>query len=682
MIPRIARSPSLHRSAQWLMMIASVLLWSCGSASAQQSPLPDLSAATLALQSDGALPPSAILRQLDAMSDDLRIASPTIRDRARLIEIQALLDIGRIADAKQLAETMLAEPSRRADAVATVRAELAVLRVRLRQSDIKAVVPLAHAIMAQRVVFENDDIAPDVFAAVGSALTRAGEHAEAAQLMIDGLASADRFQRPDQKAYLLIGLCSLNYGMRNIDKALQYCQQGAQLAEKTGNKMARAAAAINLALCYSVRGDSKSQLAELEKSLALSREMGLKRAEAMAQINLADYSMSREDWKSGFQHCREGLRLGRELADPIMIAVSLTNLGTASAALGDIAGGVALYEQGLQEAERAGESAYVVDFLPGMADLYEKAGRNSDALRTMRRRVDEGEKLFQQSQADALAVLQSKYDADNRQREIRLLTLDNSLKSAALERGNLQARVGWLVGIVLVLVATLLVIAYRRLRRANRALSDENVELEHHSLRDPLTGLLNRRALDAILLPQETGARRRPTPSMAFVMIDVDHFKHVNDSHGHACGDMVLVELAHRLGRLVRPDDRLFRMGGEEFMLLLTDISDNDMTVLCRRMLQAVNCAPVVANDHQIRLTVSLGACRFPLGSTPSFSKDWQHHLRLADLALYQAKATGRNRALQITRIADTGEATLATIDSDFAAARSDGLVETIVIEG
>jgi diguanylate cyclase (GGDEF)-like protein len=680
------RRSSLRRHGACLLLACAIAWGNACSVAAAASPQAadgPGGAAIDALARNVGLPPAEVLRQLDAMSAGWQDAPPAIRDRARLMQIQALLDVGRIADADRLAQAMLAEPARRAAPLARVRAQLAVLRVRLRQSNLKEAVPLAREILAGRASFENEAIAPEVFAATASALSREGDHESAARLFIDGIKSADRFDRKDQKAYLLIGLCSLNYDMQNSDRALEYCLQGAAIADQTGNKMARAAAAINLSLAYSARNDAKDQLAELDKSLALSREMGLKRAEGMAQINLADFALTRNDFKAGLEHCREGLRIGRELSDPIMIAVSLTNLGTATAELGDVPGGVKLYEQGVKAAEDAGEKSYVVDFLPGLADLYEKAGRMGDALKAMHRRVEEGDALYQKTQADALAALQANYDADKRQREIRLLTLDNQLKTTELDRRNLQARMYWLLATVLVLATVLLVVAYRRVRRANRKLEVENTELEHHSLSDPLTGLFNRRALSAFLEPGEPGhPRRQPLPPMAFVMIDADRFKQINDRYGHSGGDTVLVELAHRLTRLVRPEDRLFRMGGEEFLLLLPSLSNNDLTRLCRRILLAVNGEPVVADDQRISVTVSLGACHFPLAEAMPFAQDWPRHLHLADLALYQAKFMGRNRAYQILGIADGSEAMLAKIEADFAGAQEQGWIEVVAVEG
>lgn len=639
-------------------------------------------AAVQALARDYSATPAEVLARLQALSATLAEAAPPVQDHAQLLRIQALLDAGRIAEAETLAQALMVRLGPRATPLAHVRARLGMLRVRLRQSNLRQSEQLAREILARRLDFADDALAAELFYAIGTALSRKGEHPTAVALFIDGIKAADRWQRLDQKAYLLIGLCGINYDLRDIDKALQYCQQGAAIAEDTGNKLARAAAAINLSLCHAARNDDAGQLRELETSLSLATEMGLKRAEAMAHINLADYAFTRNDMVAGMTHCQAGLRLGRELSDPVMIGVSLTNLGTATAALGDIARGVALYEQGVKEVETANERSYLVAFLPGMADLYEQAGRMPEALAALRRQIGESAKLYEQSQADALAQLQAKYDADLRQREIRLLTLDNALKTAALERRSLQMRLYWLIGALLTLITAALVLAYRRVHSANRALAVENTELELHLLSDALTGVYNRRALDTLLEARSAGGHAQDTAlaPMAFVMIDVDRFKLVNDTYGHGAGDAVLIELAHRLSRLVRPNDKVFRLGGEEFLLLLTNLSNHDLSRLCARVLAAASSEAVVTDTASIPITLSLGACRFPLSAQMPFAEDWSRHLRLADLALYRSKRSGRNRGHQIVSVRDGCEATLDRIETDFSYAREAGLIEVVEI--
>jgi diguanylate cyclase (GGDEF)-like protein len=194
---------------------------------------------------------------------------------------------------------------------------------------------------------------------------------------------------------------------------------------------------------------------------------------------------------------------------------------------------------------------------------------------------------------------------------------------------------------------------------------------------DALTGLFNRRSLQLFLQISEHIARpnEAPRPAMAFVLADIDHFKQINDRHGHAAGDAVLVELANRFARLVRPGDRVFRWGGEEFLLLLQQWPEGAMSDVCQRILGAVANEPFVIDGQPVWLTLSLGACPYPLRREPALVNDWGRHLRWADLALYLSKARGRNQGHAIGALSDTDEASLQHLDRDLAGAADAGLV-------
>jgi diguanylate cyclase (GGDEF)-like protein len=162
-------------------------------------------------------------------------------------------------------------------------------------------------------------------------------------------------------------------------------------------------------------------------------------------------------------------------------------------------------------------------------------------------------------------------------------------------------------------------------------------EFAEHAERDPLTGLGNRRHFDrrcAELLP----ALQRDGEPAALVLIDVDHFKLVNDAHGHAVGDRVLVALAGLLRENTRGRDIVARHGGEEFVLVLPGMALPQAREVCERLRERVAehgaWAPQVPG---LRLTISLG-----LAGAPPYTA--ARLLEWADGALYRAKRTGRNR--------------------------------------
>jgi diguanylate cyclase (GGDEF)-like protein len=153
---------------------------------------------------------------------------------------------------------------------------------------------------------------------------------------------------------------------------------------------------------------------------------------------------------------------------------------------------------------------------------------------------------------------------------------------------------------------------------------------------DPLTGLLNRRALYQILtMEMVRSARYRKTLSV--VLIDVDHFKNINDTYGHLAGDNVLKAISDMMGKAIRQVDYAGRWGGEEFLLILPETDSDSAAILARRICQLVAETRYGKVEH---VTVSLGVTIFRNGQS------LEDLLHCADKAMYQAKQNGRNQAM------------------------------------
>jgi diguanylate cyclase (GGDEF)-like protein len=180
----------------------------------------------------------------------------------------------------------------------------------------------------------------------------------------------------------------------------------------------------------------------------------------------------------------------------------------------------------------------------------------------------------------------------------------------------------------------------RSLRYALK-LGDTLEALRRLATRDPLTGLLNRREFERILIEEEERVRRF-NHSLGLVMVDIDHFKAVNDTHGHAVGDVVLREVARRVAGELRVVDRAMRYGGEEIALILVQTDRVGAFDLARRVCQVVEAEPILVSDTiALNVTVSAGAAAMPDDADTGFRL-----LNAADKALYAAKARGRNRAV------------------------------------
>ncbi|MBK8480782.1 MAG: GGDEF domain-containing protein [Proteobacteria bacterium] len=174
---------------------------------------------------------------------------------------------------------------------------------------------------------------------------------------------------------------------------------------------------------------------------------------------------------------------------------------------------------------------------------------------------------------------------------------------------------------------------------------DEGIEASYAramydaALRDPLTGVFNRRYFDQ-RLPAEVSFARRQGSALALLLIDLDHFKQVNDSHGHLAGDQVLREVGSRLVRAMRSEDVVMRFGGEEFAVL----SRGANAAVVGERIRATIASEVFHGDQalQLRLTASVGVSVLP---DPSI-EDPTALIAAADEALYRAKEQGRDRVV------------------------------------
>jgi two-component system, cell cycle response regulator len=175
----------------------------------------------------------------------------------------------------------------------------------------------------------------------------------------------------------------------------------------------------------------------------------------------------------------------------------------------------------------------------------------------------------------------------------------------------------------------------KRLREANLRLLRQ---LEELSLTDPLTGALNRRAFDNALRREVSRARRYGLV-LALVLVDLDHFKRINDTFGHPAGDELLKAFVKRLEQGLRESDALHRYGGEEFAILLPHTGEQGARELGERLLASIACEPFVIARRDLHLTASAG-----LAWLSGSELDHLSLVEMADRALYLAKQRGRNR--------------------------------------
>ena len=177
-----------------------------------------------------------------------------------------------------------------------------------------------------------------------------------------------------------------------------------------------------------------------------------------------------------------------------------------------------------------------------------------------------------------------------------------------------------------------------RLRVADRILALHE-RLHKLAMFDGLTGLMNRAAILSFL-SREMERATREGQALSVVLLDLDHFKHVNDAHGHAAGDTVLKEAARLMQSLMRGYDQVGRYGGEEFLIVAPGCNHEHALPLSERVRHSIATTPVNIGTSELQISCSLGVAVIPVGT----KEDIDSLIGRADAALYKAKANGRNR--------------------------------------
>jgi diguanylate cyclase (GGDEF)-like protein len=429
-----------------------------------------------------------------------------------------------------------------------------------------------------------------------------------------------------------------------------------------------------------VHADDEDQSITLQATLDALEEAtraGADAVRATGLANFADYYLQHGQPARALELAGQALPLARATRNIGAESISRSNIGLAKIAMGRVAEGRADVRAGIALLERQGALAYASSSWNELAGYLEKAGDLAGAVGAYRDHRRVSEQVLRDETRTLLLEAQERQDAEQRARDIELLNRDNALKAEQVHQHNLALMLWTALGGCVAASLGLLYQAFRRVRRTNEALAHSNASLKRQSETDPLTGLANRRHFQAAIK-----SLSGPEGLAATVfLIDVDHFKRINDSFGHAAGDAVLVEIARRLREAVRDDDLIVRWGGEEFLIVARTRTGLFAPQLAQRLLDLIGGTPVPHEGRDIPATISIGFVSLPL-PPHGLRLSWERAIDLVDTVLYLAKAHGRNKAYGVERIEARDAIAAAQLTARLEAAWTEGQVGLMALSG
>lgn len=410
-----------------------------------------------------------------------------------------------------------------------------------------------------------------------------------------------------------------------------------QIISTSGPSLSVAKTHIALGRLYHLLGDYDQALIYFTKSYEMQQFLNQPEANNLVYRMMAEAYSARDDWDLALDCIQKGLAAHPPNSDPLEVAASLNTFAEILSYRSQWTAALRKYTLALQSAHTAGNPYERVRSLIGLAETHAKLNRHDQVLTLWQQAYTTARKHQMHALLAKITLeLANRYKANQSFKlaadyfemyidEHRLL----SLQSFATELRNLET-------------AQKIEIINRRnhqLRHEIQERMKNQAELEMLATTDSLTGLFNRRHFFTLT---EHWCENAPeiVKDISAMMIDIDHFKRINDTYGHPAGDQVLIQVAQTIQNTLRTDDILSRYGGEEFCLLLPNTNLAAAQQVAERIRQKIQELQIHFEGHIIQLTVSIGVA--DLANSPKHSV--MGLLGHADQALYKAKHKGRNR--------------------------------------
>lgn len=533
----------------------------------------------------------------------------------------------------------------------------------------------------------------------------AGKSADAMEYLQEAIDKARAIKERWLQVQAMMMKAEILVTQKKQPQALNLILDGKHLMQEEGRDGRYARVLYQLAGVQLANGLYQEALTTLDNTIRLARELQENELEIRAHLAMAEAYIDRQDYDSALSSLKNAEERLTPMTDLALALMTMERLARVYEQKGQIQNSLIYNRRSLDIKQKVQRNDYFRRYTlhdavgeTKQANSYYRRFKDLDSLIEQREKEERERREREQRQADAVRddiveqrmeqlqkeINQQKKEKDelienvkqkdvniesmqsritrqeelvreleilNRIREQALqikqqelknteLTLNNA--NLELEKQRLALVVFLLVTVIMLLIIWMVYMRYRDKKRAHE-------EMERLAKKDPLTGLSNRREM-LDMIQQEMYRYERNRREFAFIMVDIDHFKRINDTWGHDGGDAIIIGISEILRDTVRRNDVVSRWGGEEFLLMLLETDEEGALTVAEKLRQNIAERDFRFKDYKIHVTATLGLTLY------KGFKSLEEYLKDADEALYSGKRAGRNRVI-VTGKTDSAEA-------------------------
>ena len=470
---------------------------------------------------------------------------------------------------------------------------------------------------------------------VGIVYVQLDDHAAALEYHMRSLALAREIGYASGEVRTLTNLGSVAYELGRHDEALTHLEESLTKRQEGLDPHIYGITLVNVGRCYQKLGRHDEALEVLDRARLLLASIDHSLGVAYALDAMAAVLLDRVEPRAALEMLQASLAIKDKADDRKGQAATLLDIAHGYRQLGDDDAAITALTSGLAHATTVGARTEVYRTHLQLSEIAEARGDLTTALRHFKTYNRVKDELFNDDSDIKLRALRVGFEVEQAHKEGEIYRL----KNVELAHANHELEV-----------------LARSLREADAQKSRLLRQVERQAREDALTGLSNRRHFDREIGEAFPHYRRQQLP-FSVALCDIDDFKSVNDTYGHAVGDRVLKAVGRLLKASIREQDLVARYGGEEFIVMFPDAQAATARAICERMRQAVEAHDWSSIAPDIIVTLSFGVASDP---------NVKHHERLisvADELLYQAKAAGKNRVFGDSVSTDLGDAPIDAPD-------------------